>query len=112
MDRQLTIIKKVVVGNSTNEDEISSWTEIDNHARVWGKIDQRPGREVVIADQIQSIINTTFVIDWRDDITEENRIVMDTKVYNIISISIDESSRKGYLFLNAELIPKLTWTES
>src|SRR5688572_29528270 len=103
MDRKITFIKKVVAGNTTNEDEITNWEKITNAPCVWSKFEQKPGREVVISDQIQSIINGNFVIDWRTDITEENRIVLDEKVYNIISICEHEGSRKGFLFIQVEM---------
>lgn len=111
MDRQITFIKKVVGSNTTNEDEITDWVKVDSNPKVWSKFDQKPGREVVVSDQIQSVINGSFIVDWREDITEENRIVLDEKVYNIISVSEHEGSRKGFLFIQVESIPKLTWTE-
>lgn len=111
MDRQIIFIKKVIGSNVTNEDEITDWIKVTNKPKVWAKVDQKAGREVVVSDQIQSVINTTFIIDWREDLTEENRAVLDEKVYNIISISEHEGSRRGFLMIQAEIIPKVTWTE-
>lgn len=111
MDRQIIFIKKVVGSNATNEDEITNWIKVTENPKVWAKVEQKPGREVVVSDQIQSVINTSFIIDWRNDLTEENRAVLDEKVYNLISLSEHEGSRKGFLFIQAENIPKLTWTE-
>lgn len=111
MDRQIIFLKKEFASSSANQDEISEWVKVTNNPKVWSKFEQKPGREVVIADQIQSIINGNFIIDWREDITEENRIVLDDKVYNIISVSEHEGSRRGFLFIQVENVPKLTWIE-
>ncbi len=111
MDRKITFIQRVIGSNSTNEDDITGWEKVESNPCVWAKVTQKAGREVVVAEQIQSIINTSFVVDWRSDITEENRVVLDTKVYNILTINEHEESRKGYLFLQSERIPKITWTE-
>ncbi len=111
MDRKITFIKKVLTPNSTNEDDITSWEKVDKNPCVWTKATQKQGREVVVAEQIQSIINTSFVVDWRNDIVEEMRIVLDTKVFNILTINEHEESRKGFLFIQAESVPKITWTE-
>jgi len=111
MDRQITFLKKVFQSSTTNQDEISEWEKVDSNPTVWAKFDQKQGRELVVQDQIQSVVNASFIVDWREDITEENRIVLDTKVYNIITVSEYEGTRKGFIFIQAETIPKLTWTE-
>jgi len=90
LDRQITFIEKEFDTAATNEDPIAGWDLISNNPTVWAKVEQKAGREVVIAEEIQSVINTTFIIDWRNDITAKNRIVLDTKVFNIISISEHE----------------------
>jgi SPP1 family predicted phage head-tail adaptor len=111
MDRRITFYRKVFGSNSTNEDEITSWEKLPSNHTVWSKVDQKPGRELVVADTIQSVINTTFVIDYRTDLTEAMRAVLDTKVFNMISISEHEGTRKTYLLIQAESIPNLTWIE-
>ena len=112
MDRQITFIQKEFDTAVTNEDPIAGWDLIATNPTVWAKVEQKAGRELVVADQIQSIINTTFIIDWRSDVTEKNRVVLDSKVFNIISVSEHEGSRKGFLFLQAESIPEITFTVS
>jgi len=110
LDRQVTLIQKIVVSNTTNEDELTGWERVDTNPDVWAKVEQKQGNEVVVADQIQSIIKTNFIIDWRNDITAANRIVLDTRQYNIISVTEHESSRKGFLVIAAEAIPNQIFT--
>lgn len=109
MDRQITFIKKVKGANFTNEDELTSWEKVTSNPTVWAKKEQKPGREVVVNEQIQSIVNTTFIVDWRNDIDETMRIVEDSKVFNILTINEHEESRKGFLLLNSESVPNKTW---
>jgi SPP1 family predicted phage head-tail adaptor len=105
MDKQITFIQRVIGSNSTNEDEVTAWETIDTNATVWAKVIQYVGREVVVADQIQSVFRTQFVIDYRTDLKEEMRLVYNTKVYNIISIIEYESGRDNYLLVAADVIP-------
>jgi SPP1 family predicted phage head-tail adaptor len=109
MDKKITFIKKVLDSNITNEDEVVSWTQIAINPTVYTKVLQFVGREVVVADQIQSTFQTRFVIDYRTDLNEEMRIVYNTKVYNIISIIEHEGSREGYLLIVADSIPNVSW---
>lgn len=105
MDKQITFIQRVIGSNSTNEDEVTAWETIDTNETVWAKVIQYVGREVVVADQIQSVFRTQFVIDYRTDLKEEMRLVYNTKVYNIISIIEYESGRDNYLLVAADVIP-------
>jgi SPP1 family predicted phage head-tail adaptor len=106
LDRQITFLQKDVGSNSTNEDATDGWEEIATN--VWAKVVQKQGSEVVVADQIRSVQNTTFIIDSRSDLKEEMRIAYNSKVYNIISISQHESSR-GFLSISADQIHKETY---
>jgi SPP1 family predicted phage head-tail adaptor len=108
LDRQITFLQKDVGSNSTNEDATDGWEEIVTNPKVWAKVVQKQGSEVVVADQIRSVQNTTFIIDSRSDLKEEMRIAYNSKVYNIISISEHESSR-GFLSISADQIHKETY---
>lgn len=105
MDKKVTFIKKVIVSSTSNEDKLDRWIEVDSNPEVWARIIQKTGREVVVADQVQSVFQTHFIVDYRTDITEENRIIYNEKVYNIITITEHEESRKGYLLIVADVIP-------
>lgn len=110
MDRQITFIRKVIGSNSTNEDELTEWEKLPDNPTVWAKKTQKQGAEVVVTDQVQSIVNTTFIVDYRTDLDETMRVVENSKVFNIISISEHEESRKGFLLLNSESVPNQTFT--
>ncbi len=110
MDRQVTFLVKEFDTAPTNEDPIAGWDLVDSNPTVWAKVVQKAGKEVVVADQIQSVLNTVMFIDWRSDISEKNRVVLDSRVYNIIFINEDEESRKGFLAIHAESIPDIVYT--
>lgn len=112
MDKKITFIKKVIVSSTSNEDKLSTWVEVATNPEVWARIIQKPGREVVVADQVQSVFQTHFIVDYREDITEENRIVYNEKVYNIITITEHEESRSGYILIVADVIPNETFVST
>lgn len=112
MDKKITFIKKVIVSSTSNEDKLSTWVEVATNPEVWARIIQKPGRELVVADQVQSVFQTHFIVDYREDITEENRIVYNEKVYNIITITEHEESRSGYLLIVADVIPNETFVST
>jgi SPP1 family predicted phage head-tail adaptor len=105
LDRQIVFVQKIIAAGAANEDALSGWELIDNDAQVWTKLVQNPGGELVVADQIQSTLNTNFVIDYRTDLTPEMRIVYGSKYFNIISIAEHEGSREGFLLIIAEEVP-------
>jgi len=105
LDRQIVFVQKIITSGSANEDALAGWEVIDSDSQVWAKVDQKPGAELVVADQIQSTLNTSFIIDYRTDITPEMRIVYASKYFNIISIAEHEESRDGFLMIAAEEVP-------
>jgi SPP1 family predicted phage head-tail adaptor len=105
LDRQIVFVQKIIVAGAANEDAIAGWEVIDSDSQVWAKVDQRPGRELVVADQIQSTMNTTFTVDYRTDLTPEMRIVYGSKYFDIISIAEHEGGRQTYLNIAAEEVP-------
>lgn len=110
MDRQVTFIKKVIGSNSTNEDEITGWVEVDTDPTVWAKKVDLKGNEVVIAERLTYVQNTKFVVDYRSDIDTENRLVCDGSVYEIIAITKNNSSREGFIDVMCNLLDTEVWT--
>lgn len=110
LDRQIMFVQKVIGSGAANEDALQSWEKIDEDPQVWAKVDQRPGGEVVVADQIQSTMNTSFIVDSRGDLKPEMRIIYNEKYFNILSIAEHEGSRNGFLLIAAEQVPNETPT--
>lgn len=106
LDQQIIFVQKIVGTGAANEDALGGWEKIEEEPQVWAKVTQRPGAEVVVANQIQSTMNTSFVIDYRTDITVEMRVIYGNKYFNIISPPAEhEGSRSGYLLIMADEVP-------
>jgi SPP1 family predicted phage head-tail adaptor len=117
LDREIIFLQQIIGSNATNEDEDTGWEEIDTDSRVFAKVVQRPGREMMLADRVTFIQTTLFYVDYRTDITERNRIYYNSKVYNILSVTEPADDRSGtgsgretYLEVAAEILNNVTWT--
>jgi SPP1 family predicted phage head-tail adaptor len=119
LDREIIFLQVINGENATNEDEDTGWEEIDTDSRVFAKVVQKPGREMMIADRVTFIQTTLFYVDYRTDITERNRIYYNSKVYNILSVTEPSflsmgqnygSERETYLEVAAEILNNVTWT--
>jgi len=111
MDRKITFVKKVIGTNSFNEDKEISWQAVPVNPIVWARMRQSKGTEVVIADRINYAQVTTFTCDYRDDVTEiDFRVVFNTRMYNILSITPNEASRGMYIDVVCTIVDTETWT--
>lgn len=109
-DRLVTFIKPVYVTNSTNEDKIDYWKEIDSDPTTWARKKELPGQEVMIADRVTYMQRTIFNVDYRIDLTVINRVVCDGRVYEIISITEPDVTRGTSLDVMANLLDTEVWT--
>jgi SPP1 family predicted phage head-tail adaptor len=110
MDRTVTFIKKVIGSSSSNEDKITGWIEVTTDPTVSAKRVDMKGNDVVIADRMTYVQNTKYIIDHRTDLTTENRLVEDGRVFEIIAITINNSSRERYLDIMCNLLDTEVWT--
>lgn len=111
MDRQITLIKKVIENNSFNEDKLSEWVQVDTNPVVWARMQQNKGREVVVADRLTYMQETVFTIDHRSDLSEAtNRVVFNARLYDIVSIIPNDESRDRYLDLVCTIVDTEVWT--
>lgn len=110
MDSTVTFIKKVVNVNSTNESEVTSWTEVATDPTVSAKKIDLKGDTTIVADRPTYIQNTKFIVDHRTDLTTENRAVCEGRVYEIIAILTNNSSREFYIDVICNLLDTEVWT--
>lgn len=109
LDRRITFIRKVLVNGVSNEDYITNWEVLPFRPQTWARKKDLRGQELVIADRLTYVQHTLYTIRYRTDITVEMRIVLDGKVYEIVAITENESSRKGYLDITANLLDTETF---
>lgn len=112
-DMEITFLKKVVAGNTFNEDKETSWELVDEYPTVFAKVTEQPrprGNEVVIGERISAVRVTLFFVAYRQDISpENNRIYFDGKVFNIVHVT-EGDSRREVLRITAELIDNGIWS--
>lgn len=109
-DREITFIQKVLTESESNEDKVDSWEVVDENPTVYALKEDLSGNDVLIADRPTYMQRTRFVTDYREDITSENRLVCDTKVYEIIAVTEFESGRERDIQLMCNLIDNELWT--
>ena len=110
LDRTITFIKKVIETNSHNEEEVTGWTEVSTDPVVSAKKVDMKGDTTIIADRPTYVQNTKFVVDYREDLTTENRLACDGKVYQILALPEDNSGRERYLNVMCYLLDTEVWT--
>jgi SPP1 family predicted phage head-tail adaptor len=101
LDRRITIQSPVVTTGDDNQDEINSWTDLDD---VWAKISDRQGTETLDADRVNYEKQTVFTIRYRSDVTVMMRIVFGGFAHQIVSITENGMSRKGFLDIVTEIV--------
>ncbi len=110
MDREITFIKRVIEESDSNEDKISEWVAVDTDPTVWAKWTDLKGDTVVEAERITYVQNSKATVDYRTDINTQNRLVKDGRVYEIIAVLDNNSSRERYIDIMCSLIDTEVWT--
>ncbi len=109
LDRKVTFIKENVSRGASNQPVIT-WGVVASNPTVFSRKLELKGNEVVINDQIKFVQKTLFTIRYREDLTTKNRVVFDSRVYEIISITENGLERKTFLDVVANLIDNEVWT--
>lgn len=111
LDREIFFIKKVISTGESNADHIDAWVKVECDPCVMARRRDVRGDVGVIAEQVSYSQRTVFTIDYREDIRPvENRLVHGGKVFEILAITDNESSRERYIDVMATLLNSETWT--
>jgi SPP1 family predicted phage head-tail adaptor len=108
LDRQITFIRNTPTRGDSNED-IPVWAVLATNPTSWARVRNLTGQEVVIGDQLKFVQKTEFIIGYRSDITEKDRIFCNSKVYEIISITETEQ-RQMYTKIIGNYLDNEVWT--
>lgn len=110
LDREITFLKKVISDAPSNADNIDDWVKVDIDPDVFARKRDQTG-DVLMSDQrVTYSQRTEWVVDYREDINTENRIVYNGKVYDILSVTDYEDGRERYLAIMSHLRDNETWT--
>ncbi len=108
LDRKITLQKRIIGVNESNEDAEIGWENITVNPVVWAKIEDGTGNEAYRADGLTAYVPSKITIRYRADVTPLMRALYRDRKYDILSIS--EESRDRYLVLNCE--SGMTYQES
>lgn len=101
MDRVITFQQKEITVNTTFNSEGSSW---EFFKKKYAQILEQKGDEITQADKITFVHTTTFLVRYDGDLNVEMRIVFNGKVYEIISMTEPEGTRKSALIIVTQYI--------
>jgi head-tail adaptor len=105
------------VGQS-NEDKITSWIEVATDPTVMMRKRDVSGNSSLDGDRDSAVQQSIFTGDYRTDITTENRMVCEGKVFEIVGVTDTNegnnmrggTGRNTYLDFKAELLDTEVWT--
>lgn len=98
LDQQITIKRETKVSDGMGGD-IS--TLVDVASDLWAHVRPRSGKEIGTHDRVEAPALYLFVIRYRNDIRNDDRIVWNGETYNIRAI-LTAGSRTSFLEINAE----------
>jgi len=99
LNKRITLQAKSVEDNS-----IGGYTETWNDlATVWASVEPLQGKELLQAQQMNSVVSTKIKIRYRKGITSDMRISYGGKYYNIKGNPINPGMRNEELHLMCEV---------
>lgn len=96
------IIKHEVITKDIYNQDVKTWQVLST---VWSKMDDKGGSEGYQADQLTAVRNTTFTIRFLSTVTEKMRIILDARIYEIVSMN--RPDRRRTLELRTILLDEL-----
>ena len=97
INRLISIQVNTPTPHAVSNEPIDSW---DTLANVWAKVEGERASEKPIADKESVRQTAVFTVYYRGDVTEENRITYNEKIWDITSIV--ENGYQKYLEIRAE----------
>jgi hypothetical protein len=110
LDREIYFIKPIITDGDSNEDRIDGWELIDNYPMVNAKKFDGKGNSFVFNDRLTFTQLTEWTIRYRDDLNTRMRLVYNTQVYEILSISEMPEGRNRFLKVNTNLLDQIFFT--
>jgi SPP1 family predicted phage head-tail adaptor len=98
LDQLITIKREVLTPDGMGGQDVSL---IDLAADIWAKVKPLSGNESQRFDKLNAEMSNTFVVRYRDDVREDDRILWHGDQYNIRSIA-KAGSRELYTVMVAE----------
>lgn len=111
LDRRITFIEPTTSVGDSNEDKITAWDDLASIPDVWAAKVQDSGNTLVESDRIVYSQTCTWLIRFRDDLTNQMRIVdEDGQVHQILGIQEMKESRKRYMNITTQIVDNVYWS--
>ena len=110
LDREVTFIKKDLSTGASNADHIDAWVEVATDPTVMARRKDMKGDVVMDNERLSYSQRVLWTVDYREDLTIENRLVYNTKVFEIIGVAENNSGRETYLDVMTHYLDNQLWT--
>lgn len=110
LDREIYLIQPVISNGDSNEDKITDWELIENDSFLNARKVDLAGSTTVINDRLTYIQPTEWIIRYRTDLNNRMRIVYDTQVYEILSITDAAEGRNRFMRITSNLMDNIYFT--
>lgn len=110
LDREITFIQPIYENGDSKEDKIIGWEEISSYPTVTARKIEQDGNTAIENGRITFSQQTNWVIRWRDDLNVRMRLVWDTKVYQIVSITEADESRRRFVNIVTNILDNEYYT--
>lgn len=91
---RVTVQELVEVQDTTTGAVTREWEDV--YTNVPAEVLTGPGKEFVQSGATQGEVTSRINMRWFDGLTQKHRIVLDTKIFNIVSIETDMTGRQEY----------------
>jgi head-tail adaptor len=110
LDREIYLIQPVISNGDSNEDKIDAWELIDTDSFISARKMDKDGNTTVIDNRIMYVQPTQWIVRHRSDLNNRMRIVYNTQVYEILSITDAYENRDRYLMIVSNLLDNTFFT--
>lgn len=100
LDKRVTFQQKIFTTDASNQHKVTGWEDVATNPEVWAQVDYKSGSEDFQSDQLVAVKMASIGIRYRTDLTTENRVLVGSEIYDILTII--EVGRKRYLRLTCE----------
>jgi SPP1 family predicted phage head-tail adaptor len=96
LDRQIKLLHETTEYNEMNE-PIQVWEQV---ATMWANVQHKTVEEIIAGQAVRAVKQTRFLVRWRTDINEKDRIEHDGLQYLITGLA--EMGRREMLEITTE----------
>lgn len=110
LDREIYFIQPVIQDGDSNEDKIMDWELIVNDSFINARKVDMAGSTNVLNDRLTYIQPTEWIIRHRTDLNNRMRIVYNSQVYEILSITDAAEGRNRFMRIASNLLDNIYFT--